>query len=181
MPGQFKREDVLPFIGPPLYETFSGINAEKCDDMISMYRAFNHKKHDELVTEYETVYETLDELKKAGYQLGIVTTKLRDTVNMGLKLTGIGAFFDTVVTLDDVKHPKPDPEPVRLALSRLGCDPSEAIMVGDNYHDVMAGKNAGTKTAGVAWTIKGAQTLSAYEPDYMLEKMSDLLHITGVK
>lgn len=62
-PGQFKREDVLPFIGPPLYETFSGINAEKCDDMISMYRAFNHEKHDELVTEYETVYETLDELK----------------------------------------------------------------------------------------------------------------------
>ncbi|MFP3454353.1 HAD hydrolase-like protein, partial [Bacillus sp. SIMBA_154] len=86
------------------------IDAEKCDDMISMYRAFNHEKHDELVTEYETVYETLDELKKAGYQLGIVTTKLRDTVNMGLKLTGIGAFFDTVVTLDDVKHPKPDPE-----------------------------------------------------------------------
>ncbi len=61
---------------------------------------------------------------------------------MGLKLTGIGAFFDTVVTLDDVKQPKPDPEPVRLALRRLGCDPSEAIMVGDNYHDVMAGKNA---------------------------------------
>ncbi|KXZ17313.1 pyrophosphatase [Bacillus nakamurai] len=180
-PGRYQREDVLPFIGPPLYETFSGINAAKCDEMISMYRAFNHDMHDELVTEYETVYETLDELKKAGYKLGIVTTKLRDTVNMGLALTGIGPFFETVVTLDDVKNPKPDPEPVRLALRQLASEPSEAIMVGDNYHDVLAGKNAGTKTAGVAWTIKGAKELAKHEPDYMLEKMSDLLQITGVK
>lgn len=54
-------------------------------------------------------------------------------------------------------------------------------MVGDNYHDVLAGKNAGTKTAGVAWTIKGPETLAKHNPDYMLEKMSDLLQIVGVK
>lgn len=32
--------------------------------MIAMYRAYNHDMHDSLVTEYETVYETLDALKK---------------------------------------------------------------------------------------------------------------------
>lgn len=100
---------------------------------------------------------------------------------MGLKLTGIGEFFETVVTLDDVTMAKPDPEPVLLALKQLGSEPAEAIMVGDNYHDVLAGKNAGTKTAGVAWTIKGPETLAKHEPDYMLEKMSDLLQIVGVK
>ncbi|MGW8458764.1 pyrophosphatase PpaX [Bacillus atrophaeus] len=180
-PERFTREDVLAFIGPSLFETFSRMDAEKCDEMIQMYRAFNHEKHDTLVTEYETVYETLDELKKAGYKLGIVTTKIRDTVNMGLKLTNLGQFFEVIVTMDDVKMPKPDPEPVLLALEQIGSKPGEAIMVGDNYHDVLAGKNAGTATAGVAWTIKGAEELAKHQPDYMLEKMSDLLQIVGVK
>ncbi|ADV94308.1 MULTISPECIES: pyrophosphatase PpaX [Bacillus] len=180
-PSKYKREDVLAFIGPSLFETFSSMDPDKCEDMIAMYRAYNHDMHDSLVTEYETVYETLDALKKAGFTLGIVTTKLRDTVNMGLKLTGIGEFFETVVTLDDVTNAKPDPEPVLLALKQLGSKPEEAIMVGDNYHDVLAGKNAGTKTAGVAWTIKGPEMLAKHEPDFMLEKMSDLLQIVGVK
>ncbi len=47
-----------------LFDTFSSMDADKCDDMIAMYRAYNHDMHDSLVTEYETVYETLDALKK---------------------------------------------------------------------------------------------------------------------
>lgn len=180
-PGRYKREDVLAFIGPSLYETFSSIQKDKAEEMITMYRTFNHQMHDELVTEYETVYETLERLAEEGYKLGIVTTKLRDTVIMGLKLTGLDAFFETVVTLDDVKRPKPDPEPVLLALSKLGSRPEEAIMIGDNYHDILAGKNAGTKTAGVAWTIKGEESLAKHEPDFMLRQMSDLLRILEVE
>lgn len=83
---------------------------------------------------------------------------------MGLKLTGIGAFFDTVVTLDDVKQPKPDPEPVRLALSRLGCDPSEAIMVGDNYHDVMAGKTPARKQPASRGRLKAHRRFPPMNP-----------------
>ncbi|MDA7025558.1 pyrophosphatase PpaX [Bacillus sp. CLL-7-23] len=180
-PGQYKREDVLNFIGPSLYETFSSINQEKVNEMIMMYREYNHKMHDQLVTEYDTVYETLEHLSYKGYKLGIVTTKLRDTVNMGLKWTGLDRFFETVVTLDDVKRAKPDPEPVLLALSKLDSLPEEAIMIGDNYHDILAGQNAGTKTAGVAWSIKGEKNLEKYHPDYMLVEMRDLLHVLEVE
>jgi pyrophosphatase PpaX len=66
-----------------------------------------------------------------------------------------------------------------LALEKLDSKPEETLMVGDNFHDVLAGKNAGTKTAGVAWTIKGREYLAKYEPDYMLENMKDLLTILG--
>ena len=53
-------------------------------------------------------------------------------------------------------------------------------MIGDNYHDIFGGKNAGTYTCGVAWSIKGADFLKKYEPDFMLERMPDLLDILGV-
>lgn len=49
--------------------------------------------HDELVEEYETVYETVQELKKQGYKVGIVTTKARQTVEMGLKLSKLDEFL----------------------------------------------------------------------------------------
>lgn len=180
-PEKYVREDILPFIGPTLYDTFSTINPEKVEEMITVYRKFNHEQHDVLVTEYETVFETVKALKEQGFKLGIVTTKIRDTVNMGLKLTKLDQFFDVVVTLDDVENAKPDPEPVLKALEQLGSSPEEAIMVGDNHHDIEAGKNAGTKTAGVSWSVKGRDYISSYKPDYILEKMSDLLPIVGEK
>jgi pyrophosphatase PpaX len=179
-PDQYGREDVLTFLGPPLYDTFVKMDESKVDEMIAYYRDFNMTKHDEYVTEFEGVLETVKLLHEKGLKLGIVTTKMRQTVVMGLRLTGLDQFFDVVVCLDDVTNAKPDPEPIHLALQQLGSTPDEAIMVGDNFHDILAGKNAGTKTAAVSWTIKGVEYLQSFEPDYMLTHMQDLLPILGV-
>jgi pyrophosphatase PpaX len=180
-PEKYKREDAIQFIGPPLYDTFVAIDESRVDEMITTYREHNLSHHDELVTEFEGVYETVEALYKKGYKLGIVTTKLRHTVNMGLKLTKLDQFFDVVVTLDDVKNAKPDPEPVEKALVLLGSAPEETIMVGDNHHDIQSGQNAGTKTAGVAWSLKGVDYLQSFKPDYMLDSMSDLFTILEEK
>ncbi|ABS23901.1 pyrophosphatase PpaX [Bacillus cytotoxicus] len=176
-PNQYKREDVLPFIGPSLHETFHSIDESKVEEMITRYRQFNHDHHDELVEEYETVYETVQTLKEKGYKIGIVTTKARQTVEMGLNWSKLHEFFDVVVTIDDVEHVKPHPEPIQKALQLLDAKPEETLMVGDNHHDIVGGQNAGTKTAAVGWTIKGRAYLESYKPDYVLDKMSDLLSI----
>jgi pyrophosphatase PpaX len=179
-PEQYGREDILTFLGPPLYDTFVKMDETRVDEMITHYRDFNMTNHDTLVKEFDGVYETVKALHEKGLKLGIVTTKMRQTVVMGLKLTGLDQFFDVVVCLDDVTNEKPDPEPIHLALQQLGSTPEEAIMVGDNYHDILAGKNAGTKTAAVSWTIKGVEYLQTFEPDYMLTHMEDLLPLVGV-
>lgn len=176
-PNQYKREDVLPFIGPSLHDTFSSIDKDRVEELIQCYRQFNHDHHDELVEEYETVYDTVKILREKGYKIGIVTTKIRETTNMGLKLTKLDSFFDVIVTIDDVENVKPHPEPIQKAIRLLEAKPEETLMVGDNHHDIVGGKNAGVKTAAVAWTIKGREYLESYNPDYVLEKMSDLLPI----
>lgn len=180
-PDRYRREDVLPFIGPPLIDTFKSIDEERVEEMVARYRKFNHEQHDILVKEYETVYDTVKTLHEKEFKIGIVTTKIRQTVNMGLKLTKLDSFFDVIVTLDDVENAKPHPEPILKALSQLNAKPEEAIMVGDNHHDIEAGKNAGTKTAGVSWSLKGLEYIQSLHPDYILNKMSDLLSIVGVK
>lgn len=178
--GAYKREDVLPFMGPTLTETFASMNAEKVEEMTNVYRTFNIAHHDDLVTEFEGVRETVAVLKEKGFKLGIVTTKRLAVVEKGLRLTKLESYFDVVVALDHVTKAKPDPEPIVKALAQLDSIPEEAMMIGDNFHDIVGGKNAGTKTAGVAWSLKGKAFLEQYDPDFMLEHMSDLFEILGV-
>lgn len=178
-PGKYQREDVLPFLGPTLHEVFENMDPERVEEMILEYRTYNLANHDLLVKEFVGVMETIEILKKKGYKLAIVTTKREDVAFKGLQLMKLDPFFDFMIAYDHVKKVKPDPEPIFLALEKLDSKPEETLMVGDNFHDVLAGKNAGTKTAGVAWTIKGRDYLAKYEPDYMLENMTDLLTILG--
>lgn len=180
-PNRFSREDLLEFIGPPLHESFKKLAPDQLEDMVQTYRKHNHEHHDLLVKEFEGVHETIDLLHSKGFKLGIVTTKIRATVQKGLVLTNLDKFFDVMVALDDVKNAKPDPEPIEKALQQLHAKPEEAIMVGDNHHDILAGKNAGTYTAGVAWSMKGKAYMESYQPDFVLDHMSDLVDIVGVE
>lgn len=176
----FTKEQIMEFNGPPLVETFHRINPEKADLMVATYREHNLAEHDKYVTAFPEVVETLEQLQHQDIQLGVVTTKMTKSVNMGLALTGLQRFFDTVITFDDVTHTKPHPEPVLKAMEVLNADTASTLMVGDNYHDIESGKNAGVRTAGVAWSAKGKETLMEHDPTYMLEHMSDLLKIVGV-
>ncbi|UOQ85213.1 pyrophosphatase PpaX [Gracilibacillus salinarum] len=177
----YTREEILDFIGPPLIDSMKKVNKDKVEDLMATYREHNLANHDKYVEAYPTVVETIQKLKEAGYQLGIVTTKLNDTAKLGLKITGMDQLFDVLIGLDDVENAKPHPEPILKAIDQIKANPMTTMMVGDNYHDIEAGHNAGVQTAGVAWTIKGREILEAHNPDYMLEEMSDLLTIVGVE
>lgn len=176
-PGQYSPKDCMNFMGPSLKETFEQLTPNEVEEMIAKYRQWNEAHHDELVTEFDGVIPTLEQLKEQGIRLAIVSTKRNETIEKGLNLMGAKHLFEFWIGTDDVKRVKPDPEPVLLALERLGVSKEDAMMIGDNYHDIQAGKNAGVKTAGVAWSLKGEEFLQQFNPDYMLHHMSDLLTI----
>lgn len=176
-PGQFTRQDIVDFIGEPLEDSFKKVSPESADEMVQVYRKHNIQHHDDLVTEFPNVYETIRTLSEKGYPIGIVTTKRRKTVDMGLKLTGLDAFFDVIVTMDDVNHAKPDSEPIDFALKQLGSSQACVYMVGDSPHDIQAGKNADVNTVGVSWSVKGRDIISDQSPDYLIDDMYEILEI----
>ncbi|KAA0944321.1 pyrophosphatase PpaX [Sporosarcina sp. ANT_H38] len=176
-PGKYDRIDILPFLGPTLHESFGSIDIEKTEQLIDEYRLWNKSMHDELSIEFDGVSETMKLLKAAGMKMAIVSTKRKDMVMLGLELLDVEGVFDEIIARDDVTKTKPDPEPILLALERLGVTADEALMIGDNYHDIEGGQNAGVRTAGVAWSAKGEAFLQTFNPDYMLQHISDLLHI----
>lgn len=176
-PGQFSPKDCLKFIGPSLKQTFNDIAPGEEEALIAKYRAWNIEHHDELVSQYPDVVSTLEQLKAQGIRLAIVSTKRNDTIDRGLSILGATHLFDVRIGTDDVHNVKPDPEPVLLALERLGINKDDAIMIGDNSHDIEAGHRAGVRAAGVAWAIKGEAYLQQFQPEYILHQMTDLLDI----
>ncbi|WP_216831243.1 pyrophosphatase PpaX [Alkalihalobacterium elongatum] len=180
-PGEYTREKVIEFIGPPLVDSFQGIDPDRVEEMITMYREHNLSNHDLLLQEYEGVFETIERLHKEGFKLAVVTTKRKSTAIRGLEVTGLDRFFEVIVAIDDVEKVKPDPEPLEKAMAALKSTAETTIMVGDSQYDILGGKNTGTATAAVAWSIKGEAFIRSYEPDYILEDMRDLLKIVGVE
>src|SRR5690625_1830332 len=176
----FTDEEILTFNGPPLLETFTNINPDLADKMIKTYREHNLAHHDKFVKVFPTVEETLQQLKASGKKLAVVSAKMRDGVELALEMTNLRQYFEVIVSVDDVEKPKPHPEPVLKALEQLGGNKEAALMVGDNSHDIESGNNAGVKTVGVKWSVKGEDFLQQFEPTYMIDEMQDILKIVGL-
>jgi len=87
---------------------------------------------------------TLRELKRLGYRMGLVTNTSREAADRMLSSHGIADFFEVIVTREDVKKLKPDPEGILLALKRL--EARDFFFVGDLVYDSEAAEKAGGKS-----------------------------------
>lgn len=172
------RELILTFIGPTLQQTFSNYttNQQVINAMIKHYRTFYVDYEMGNFEIYPDVLEVVTDLKQKGYNLGIVTSKFKEAAWPSFTYYGLDQVFDVFVSLDDVEKPKPDRNPVDVALSQFDSY-NKVIMIGDNKSDIMSGKNAGVYGAGVAWSIKGEQYLNEVNPDYMLHSIKDIYDI----
>lgn len=93
----------------------------------------------------DAVY-VLGELRRRGYRLGIIADyddHIRDKRGV-IERSPIGSLFDVIV-LGGADHPttKPDPSIFSYACEKIGCKPSEAIMVGDSSDDSVGAERAG--------------------------------------
>ena len=166
-------------LGTPLWVQFRRWTEDETEigAMVDTYREYNLAHHDELVRPYDGVVAQVRALRAGGKALGLVTSKMRGGALKGLRLAGIEDAFHVVIGSDEVTHPKPHPEPVLIALARLGRPTSEAIFIGDSRHDLECGRAAGVKTAAVLWGPFDRAHLEDLEPDYWLEKPEDLTQL----
>jgi pyrophosphatase PpaX len=170
-------EEWLRGVGTPLHVQFAQWreSPEMLEAMIATYREYNLKHHDRMVTIYPGVLDAIREIKAAGAQTGLVTSKNRPGALRGLKLVGLEALMDVLVCADEVTNPKPHPEPVEKAVELLGADPKTTVYVGDSIHDMNSGRAAGVKTAAALWGPFGRDHLETAGPDYWLEGPGDLV------
>lgn len=150
-------------------------DADEAQAMLDTYRSHQNGLHDDLLRPFADAAQTVAELERRGYGLAIVTSKHRRAAMKGMELCGLVRHFDVIVTPEDVAEPKPHPEPVLLALEKLGVAPHEALFVGDSPHDIASGRAAGTRTAAALWGPFPRQALEDARPDAFLHAQRDVL------
>src|SRR5262249_1757444 len=111
---------------------------------------------------FPNVIETLEYFNDKG--LGVVTSKEVHFTQLMLAHFGIAKSFDAIVGGDTTPARKPDPAPVLEALRLLGGEPGDAVMIGDSEVDMIAGRNAGTRTCAVTFGYRNAEQLRVTEP-----------------
>jgi phosphoglycolate phosphatase len=112
--------------------------------------------------------------RAADLKLAIVTTKGTDTATAVLTRCRVRGLFTSIVGGDRPPRPKPHPDMAEIALAELGVGPSETLVVGDGAHDIEMGRQAGTRTCGVAWGVHSAERLRAAGADHVVHSMREL-------
>lgn len=127
----------------------------------------------EFGTLFEGVAQTLDELRRRGIKLGIVSGARPEVMEL-LSKDGLLDCFDTVILGGDVARGKPDPEGLHKALDGLNVPPGMALYVGDTPVDIQAGRAAGVRVVSVLTGAADSALLSAHEPDRLISSHARL-------
>ncbi|HEY6097920.1 MAG TPA: HAD-IA family hydrolase [Anaeromyxobacter sp.] len=163
-------------IGTPLRTQLASFARRPEDEqaLFDRYRAFWLAHHDERTRCFPGAREVVEELSRRGHPIGIVTAKTEQGAHRTLRHTGLLPFVQAVVGADSCANAKPHPEPVLLALARLGAAPAAALLVGDSPHDVAAAKAAGARAAAALWGACTREALARAGADFFVNDVREV-------
>lgn len=160
----YEREDFARTYSPDWYRTYEalGLARERWPEADSRWLTLYAGEKSALIP---GAVQALDNLRRAGVPAGIVTSGSRTRVEPEVAALGLDGMFATRVFCEDCERRKPDPEPLRLALGRLGIAPAEAAYVGDSPEDVEMARAAGVYSVGIAGGFPNREALARAAPD----------------
>ncbi len=178
--AKINPSDVTYFFGLPYREVLKGVMGEEYtpDKLEEAYseqqRLLYSDGFFDNVKRIDGVVELLQDLKKKGIMLAVASGNDRVFLRKALNFLCLDDVFDLVLSADDVKNSKPDPEMVYRAMDEFGVNADEILFVGDARNDVLAAKNAGVSCAVVLTGVLDRGSAKEFEPDFILESVLDV-------
>jgi beta-phosphoglucomutase-like phosphatase (HAD superfamily) len=144
-----KDEDFKKKIGRKSIDFFNDILSDedikkiKIIDLVELKRKEFHNSLGSFVSAIPFGKELLKELKEKGYLLALASQNEKIMIEKSLEWLGIKDYFQIILSLQDIKNKKPDPEIYLLAMERLGVKPEESIIIEDSESGILAAKKSG--------------------------------------
>ena len=138
---------------------------DKADETIDLWVA-NEEKHSDMMQPFDGIPELLAALKNAGCQLGIVTSRTHEEMDLVLDPLPISAYFSVCICSDDTEEHKPSPAPLLKYMEETGAGRDEILYVGDSLGDAKCASSAGVDFAHAVWGAhEDAHIQAQYYPD----------------
>ncbi len=100
---------------------------------------------------FSQVETLLQEIKENEFSLGLVTSSERVITHALLEKSGYKKYFDLIITLQDVKDPKPHPGPYIMAMQQLNIGRLECVIFEDSPTGLRAALDSGCRSIKVDW------------------------------
>ena len=128
------------FVNALLRETGHTVSREEAERLQQLHgEAF--KRYASQVRPLPGAEELLTYLTKAGVPWAVATSGYIESASLSLKLLGLSQDVP-IITRDQVRHAKPDPDLFLAAAERLGVRIRDSVVVGDSIWDLLAARRA---------------------------------------
>lgn len=146
------------YVGPPLSESMQDLEPEADEAriafMVSRYREMYGPNAVD-VPLYPGIREMLEELRSAGYRLGVATTKAEAMARKIVEHHGIEDYFEVIAGVIPEGDRSDKPAVLAWALQQFGLtepgDAKRALMVGDRRYDIEGAEENGIPAILVTW------------------------------
>jgi len=119
------------------------------------------------------IKEVLLELKKLGFQLGIITSNSRENVLASLENKGLQDTFTFIYSGSTFgKH-----KVINKWLKKEHINAEEVVYVGDEIRDIDAARKTGIKVVAVGWGFNSQEALAAHSPDFLITHPQELIEV----
>jgi putative hydrolase of the HAD superfamily len=174
-----KQDYSAPYFGDALRGGLIALNLDPQQfDLPHLMRIFDWTAVPGVVP-YDDAHDTLNELKRRGYKIGLLTNSffpmwMRD---VELRHYNLLDYFDARITAGDTDYMKPHPAIYRCLLDKLDVPPEQAVFVGDWPEFDLAGANKVGMISVLLTPPHLNRELAGVQPDYTIARLGDLLPI----
>jgi HAD superfamily hydrolase (TIGR01509 family) len=133
-----------------------------------------YRKHRDGLRPLPGARELLEQLGRAGVQYAIATSGHREVAEPSLKMLGVKPEIP-VITREEVKRAKPDPDLFLAAAERLQVSMANAMVVGDSVWDLLAARRAGCLAIGLLSGGYGKEELEQVGAYRVYQDPADML------
>lgn len=169
---EFKREWEQPHMR--FYQRYGmfidGDEKKNIEKEIALYRScYNLALSEYPIKAFPRIKQTLQKFKKAGINMIVVSSNLKETLLSDIEEFGLQGIFGEINS--DLHDKAKD---IKETIQRNNFNPQETIFVGDTPHEVEAGRSADIKTCAVTWGFSSEDKLKAASPDFIVHNLEEL-------
>jgi HAD superfamily hydrolase (TIGR01509 family) len=162
------------FMNQLLRETNQEISTERVEHLRRLHAEAYHRRAAE-IRPLPGARELLQTLDACGLRWAIATSGRMETAAPNLQALGVDPAVTPVVTRDQVKYAKPDPDLFLAAASRLNAPIETAVIVGDSIWDMLAARRCRGLGVGLLSGGYGMEELERAGAARVYEDPADLL------
>lgn len=178
--GIYAEDNILQnYMGTPFANYFPILakkygSSKSTDEAKEEYIKFIKELYADHVQLTPGLKEVFKELNK-DYKFALATSTVEVLASTALNRFSLVNFFKVRVHGDDIKNGKPDPEIFLKALSDLGFEKDETVVIEDSLNGIKAGKEAGMKV--IAFKASHNKDIDFSLADYVITDLREISDI----